>query len=102
MMDLLPSFGFGNKNPDTQFNNIFAPTAALSLFKKFGEIAPKDHCMILADFDSFMMPRDSIQGINAPMVTHKLKDPTDWKTYSSYLVERGSADICFPTDFFFL
>ena len=35
MMDLLPSFGFGNKNPDTQFNNIFAPTAALSLFKKF-------------------------------------------------------------------
>jgi len=33
--------------------------------------------MILADFDSFLMPRKGcLQGINAPMVTHKLKDPT--------------------------
>jgi len=36
------------------------------------------------------------------MVTHKLKDPTDWATYPSVLVPRGHADICFPTDFFFL
>ena len=58
--------------------------------------------MILADFDSFMMPRGSIQGINAPMVTHKLKDPTEWETYPSVLVPRGQADICYPSDFFFL
>jgi len=33
--------------------------------------------LILADFDSFIMPRNGcLKGINAPMVTHKLKDPT--------------------------
>ena len=58
--------------------------------------------MILADFDSFLMPFKSIKGINAPLVTHKLKDPTKWKTYNHYLVPRGEADICFPVDFFFL
>ena len=36
------------------------------------------------------------------MVTHKLKDPEKWKTYDNYLVDRGAADICFPTDFYFL
>jgi len=58
--------------------------------------------MILADFDSYIMPRDGIKGMNAPMVTHKLRDPTEWSTYSSYLVPRGHADICFPSDFHFL
>ena len=29
LMDLLPSFSMGKSNPDTQLNNIFAPTAAL-------------------------------------------------------------------------
>jgi len=62
-----------------------------------------NHSLILADFDSFMMPRSGvIKGINAPVVTHKLKDPTDWQTYDSYLCKRGHADICFPTDFYFL
>ena len=36
------------------------------------------------------------------MVTHKLRDPTEWTTYGSYLVPRGQADICFPSDFNFL
>ena len=59
--------------------------------------------LILADFDSFMMPlTGSIKGLNAPVVTHKLKDPTAWTTYESYLCERGHADICVPTDFYFL
>lgn len=59
--------------------------------------------MILADFDSFMMPlKGSIRGINAPVVTHKLRDPTKWETFDHYLIERGYADICFPTDFYFL
>ena len=48
------------------------------------------------------MDRKAIKGINAPAVTHKEKDPTAWSTYESYLVPRGHADICFPTDFFFL
>lgn len=56
----------------------------------------------MADFDSFLMPRKSIKGINAPLVTNKLKDPTQWETYDTYLVPRGEADLCFPVDFFFL
>lgn len=60
------------------------------------------HDLILADFDSFIMPSGSIRGINAPLVTHKLKDPTKWKTYDHYLLPRGAADICFPVDFEFL
>jgi hypothetical protein len=91
-----------SKNAQTNHNNIFAPTAALKLFQQLKKVVP-NHSLILADFDSFMMPRTgSLKGINAPMVTHKLKDPTDWKTYDSYLCERGHADICFPSDFFFL
>lgn len=61
-----------------------------------------DHCLIMADFDSFIYPKNSIKGINAPLVTNKLKDPTQWKTYDHYLIPRGEADICFPVDFFFL
>ena len=56
----------------------------------------------MADFDSFIMPKNSIRGTNAPLVTHKLKDPTKWKTYDTYLIPRGEADICFPVDFHFL
>lgn len=56
----------------------------------------------MADFDSFIMPKNSICGINRPLVTHKLKDPTKWETYSSYLIPRGKTDICFPVDFNFL
>jgi hypothetical protein len=50
-----------------------------------------------------MMPFSGcLKGVNAPMVTHKLKDPTKWETFDTYLTPRGHADICFPTDFFFL
>lgn len=56
-------------------NNIFAPTAALKLIKHISEHIP-DHSLIMADFDSFLMPKNSIKGINAPLVTNKLKDPT--------------------------
>ncbi len=56
-------------------NNIFAPTAALKLLKHVSENIP-DHTLIMADFDSFIMPKNSIRGINAPLVTNKLKDPT--------------------------
>ena len=86
----------------TNRNNIFAPTGAIRLLQQINKVVP-NHSLILADFDSFLMPlRGGIKGINSPMVTHKLKDPTAWNTYDSYLCERGHADICFPTDFYFL
>lgn len=56
----------------------------------------------MADFDSFLMDRKSIKGINAPVVTKKAEKPEDWVTHSSYLLERGEVDICFPSDFRFL
>ena len=59
LIDNLPSFSSNKNSPDTQENNIFAPTAALKLFQKVKQIAP-NHSLILADFDSFMMPRGSI------------------------------------------
>lgn len=71
------------------------------MIKHLVELVP-DHNLILADFDSFIYPRNSIRGINAPLVTNKLKDPTKWDTYETYLVERGAADICFPVDFNFM
>jgi hypothetical protein len=81
-------------------SNIFAPTAAIHLFKHLNKIMP-NHSMILADFDSFLTD-DKIKGINAPLVTDKLEGPTEWENYENYLIPRGAADICFPSDFHYL
>ena len=97
LIDLLSSARYR----DSLTNNIFAPTQSMKLIKHIFNTMP-DHSLILADFDSFIMPKNSIRGINAPLITHKLKDPTQWKTYDTYLVPRGEADICFPIDFYFL
>lgn len=86
---------------DQMIKNIFAPTSALQMIQHIAKYIP-DHSIILADFDSFIYPKNSIKGINAPLVTNKLKDPTQWQTYDNYLIGRGEADICFPVDFYFL
>ena len=65
------------KYKETMTNNIFAPTRALQMIQHLNDYIP-NHSLILADFDSFIMPNNSIKGINAPLVTHKLKDPTKW------------------------
>jgi len=82
-------------------DNVFAPTCAIKLIEHVAATMP-DHSLIMADFDSFLMPKNSIKGINAPLITNKLKDPTEWQTYDSYLIERGAADICYPVDFHFM
>ena len=82
-------------------DNVFAPTALINLIERINTCLPK-HSLILADFDSFIMPIGGIQGKNAPLVTHKLKNPEDWISHDNYLIDRGHADICFPTDFYFL
>jgi hypothetical protein len=63
------------RHKEIMTNNVFAPTGALKMIKHINEYI-KDHSLILADFDSFIMPKNSIRGINAPLVTNKLKDPT--------------------------
>ena len=84
-------------------SNIFAPTAALFLFSHLQKFIP-NHQIILADFDCFpeALSKNSILGQNAPLITNKLAEPTEWKTYDNYLIPRGAADICFPSDFEFL
>ena len=53
----------------------------------------------MADFDSFIMPRECVRGTNAPLVSEKIEDSPHKDTY---LIPRGHADIYFPSDFFFL
>ena len=97
--DIYDDYRFRDKMND----NVFAPTAALYLFEHLHKFIP-NHQVILADFDCFLEPinKNSILGLNAPLVTNKLKDPTEWKTYDTYLIARGAADICFPSDFEYL
>lgn len=97
IIDFWQGFRKGNNTK----SNIFIPTAALQLFTHINKIAPKNH-LVLADFDSFIMPNPCVSGINAPIVTNKLTDPSSWDTFPTYLVPRGLADICFPTNFYFL
>ena len=82
-------------------SNIFAPTAAVYLFQHLQKIIP-NHSLILADFDCFLNTYSQIKGVNAPLISNKLLEPTKWETYQSYLVPRGAADICFPSDFNYL
>lgn len=69
-------------------SNIFAPTGALQFFKHAKDVIP-NHTLLMADFDSFLMERKSLKGINAPVVTKKAEKPEDWETHSSYLLDRG-------------
>jgi hypothetical protein len=63
-----------------------------------------NHSLILADFDCFLerVKDNQLTGLNAPLVTNKLKEPTEWTQYDHYLIPRGSSDICFPSDFQYL
>jgi hypothetical protein len=65
------------RHKEKMINNIFAPTGAIKVLKHINEHI-RNHSLILADFDSFIMPKNSIKGINAPLITNKLKDPTKW------------------------
>lgn len=63
-------------------DNIFIPTATMQLFQHLHDIIPK-HKLILGDFDSFIMPKVTVNGINAPIVSDKLAKPSDWETFST-------------------
>ena len=86
------------KTKETDANNIFAPTVTLEMFQNLKRVVP-NHSLIMADFDSFLMPRNSVKGINAPLVSEKIDGA---KNFDNYLIPRGHADIYFPSDFFFL
>ena len=98
VVDMFRELTSMKRTKETNENNIFIPTTTLQLFQSLKEIAPH-HSLIMADFDSFLMPRNSIKGLNAPLVSEKIEGATN---HDNYLIPRGHADIYYPSDFFFL
>jgi hypothetical protein len=65
------------------------------MLKRLKYNIPNAH-LVISDFDS--LP-SQISGVNAPIVSHKGKQSHEKIYYGTYLVDRGSADIFFPTNF---
>jgi hypothetical protein len=55
--------------------------------------------LIVGDFDMLRTSDSALQGIHAPIVSRKMRESHEKKDYKDYLVERGEADIFFPTNF---
>ena len=77
-------------------NNAFIPTGQYILLSSLLSHIPKAH-FILADFDSLVGTK--IDAINSPIVSQKGKLSHEKLDFDTYLVNRGEADIMFPTDF---
>ncbi|CAL8470142.1 g9684 [Coccomyxa elongata] len=78
-------------------NTIFLPTGCMVLLDTLIKARPF-HCVLAADFDH--LPETRIPGKNAPLVATTAGGKTI--DHSTYLVDAGSADIFFPTDFYML
>lgn len=71
---------------------------------------PHTKSLVLADFDTlhniFTQEGNKLinifRGTGAPIVSWKLKRAHEKKDFPDYLVERGEADIFFPTNFRFM
>ncbi|CAK60925.1 unnamed protein product (macronuclear) [Paramecium tetraurelia] len=81
-------------------NSIFLPTGALQVLKHIKSNF-QNPSLVIADFD-LLKNNFTQESINAPIVSKKLAKPHERLDYESYLVERGVADIFFPTDFNFV
>jgi SAM-dependent MidA family methyltransferase len=84
------------KSAPEEYDPVFIPTTQLQFLYVLKRFLPKAH-VCLADFDS--LP-GAINGLNGPVVAGK-SVATQGATvdYDTYLVQLGSADIFFPTDF---
>ncbi|EIE25916.1 DUF185-domain-containing protein [Coccomyxa subellipsoidea C-169] len=78
-------------------NTIFLPTKCMMLLDTLVKACPF-HCILAADFDQ--LPETRIPGKNAPLAATTVGGQTI--DHSTYLMEPGSADIFFPTDFYML
>lgn len=77
-----------------QSETIFLPTGALHLFDTLHSVRPNHH-LVAADFD--FLPETIIQGLNAPLVSSTVGGQAQDRP--SYLIDPGTADIFFPSDF---
>mmetsp|Transcript_29139 Transcript_29139/g.40539 ORF Transcript_29139/g.40539 Transcript_29139/m.40539 type:complete len:193 (+) Transcript_29139:1-579(+) len=78
----------------------FIPSGCLEMLESLGKVFPSHH-LLLADFD--LLPGRVSDAINAPVVAQKIADDPNRRGHTrdmdTYLVEQGTADIFFPTDF---
>lgn len=79
-------------------DNVFLPTYTYRMLRKLNSTIPRAN-YIFSDFDLLRESPFSLAGVNAPTVSTKLENSSEKKDYDSYLVDRGAADIFFPTDF---
>ena len=79
-------------------DNVFLPTHSYRMMKNLHKVLPNAH-YVMSDFDLLRDSPSSLEGFNAPTVSTKLEESEAKKDYDSYLVDRGAADIFFPTDF---
>ena len=80
---------------------MFLPTQSLKLMKHIAKSFPYTRSMVVADFD-MLNNQYTPSGLGAPIVSTKGRKPHEKKDFSDYLVERGQADIFFPTNFAFM
>ncbi len=80
---------------------LFLPTYCLKMLKHLRDSVPNHH-LIIADFDSLRSEQSSREGLNAPIVSKKLKKSHEKQDFENYLVKQGEADIFFPTNFYLL
>lgn len=78
--------------------NVFLPTGCLKTLKSIKKNIANPH-FIMADFDLLTGAPSTKLGVNAPIVSRKLEKSSEKQDFGTYLVERGAADIFFPTDF---
>lgn len=62
------------------------------------KVLPNCH-LIASDFDQLLESDSALTGVFAPTVSTKLEKSDEKRDYENYLVDRGAADIFFPTDF---
>ena len=82
--------------PKKEQKRVFLPTGCYQLIQHLNKLMPKAE-YLLADFDYF---RDAIiPGAGAPIVQNKGKLSHEKEEFDTLLVQRGQADIMFPTNF---
>lgn len=79
-------------------NNVYLPTECYKMIQNIDKIFPNNH-MIISDFDMLREARSARVGINAPIVSKKMKESEEKHDFDNIYVDRGEADIFFPTDF---
>lgn len=79
-------------------SNVFLPTYTYRTLRNLKKHLPNCH-LVVSDFDLLLESESSLGGVYAPTVSTKLEKSDEKRDHESYLVDRGAADIFFPTDF---